>query len=207
VDPGLLVELVATDTSEIVRNLSAFYDFRGKTIVSVGAGGGQLVEYARPADRVIAVDKDPAAIAKLSQRLAACGMADRFRLLTADFLSVQVRGDVVLLEFCLHQMADPERALEHARSLASDVLVIDHAPGSCWEWYAAEDDKVEAGWKAVSARSPRRRQSVEAFQRFEDFSELESRLVLQGPLSRERIEPLRGQTSIRILMPYWIALL
>jgi len=197
---------VPTDTAEIVRNLAAFYEFSGKSVVAVGAGGGQLIEYAQPAQHVIAVDKDRAAIARLSERVVVLGMAERFTFVTADFLSVAPRGDVVLFEFCLHQMDDPERALDHASSLAPEVLVIDHAPPSRWEWYAAEEARVEEGWKTALRRTAKRRQSVEALQRFENFSELEARLALQGPVSRERIETLRGQTSIRIPMPYWIAL-
>jgi ubiquinone/menaquinone biosynthesis C-methylase UbiE len=197
---------VPTDTAEIVRNLAAFYDFDGKRVVAVGAGGGQLIEYARPAHHVVAVDKDAAAITRLSERVAALGMAYRFTFVTADFMTVPTRGDVVLFEFCLHQMEEPERALDRARSVAPEVLVIDHAPFSRWEWYAAEEAKVAAGWKAALCRAPQRRQSVEALQYFENFSELEARLALQGSVSRERIEALRGQTSIRIDMPYWIAL-
>jgi predicted RNA methylase len=198
---------VPTDLAEIVRNLTAFYDFTGRSLVSVGAGGGQLIEYARPAQHVIAVDKDEAAMARLSERVVDLGMADRFTFVNADVLAVQARGDVVLFEFCLHQMDQPERALDHASSLAPEVLVIDHAPLSRWEWYAAEEAGVEAAWKAALRKPPKRRQTVEALQRFEDFSALETRLAHQGPVSRERIEALRGQASIRIPMPYWIALL
>lgn len=52
---------MATDLSAIVRNLTAFYDFAGKTVVAVGAGGGQLAESARSMRHVVAVDRDPSA--------------------------------------------------------------------------------------------------------------------------------------------------
>jgi ubiquinone/menaquinone biosynthesis C-methylase UbiE len=198
---------VATETRQIVLNLLAFYDFTGKTVVAVGAGGGQLAEYARPVRQVIAVDRDANALARLAARLPECGLADKFRLVAGDLLDVSPCGDVVMFEFCLHEMADPDRALAHARRLAPDVLVIDHAPGSLWSWHAAEDGMVEAGWKAVERRVIRRERTVDAWQRFADYAELEAKLAMQGPSSVERIESHRGQTGIAIPMPYRLALL
>jgi precorrin-6B methylase 2 len=69
---------VATDLAEIVRNLTQFYDFKDRSVVAVGAGGGQLVEYARQAHRVIAVDQDEAALERLVSRLRDCGLAEMF---------------------------------------------------------------------------------------------------------------------------------
>jgi ubiquinone/menaquinone biosynthesis C-methylase UbiE len=198
---------MATDLGQIVRNLAAFYDFAGKTVVDVGAGGGQLVEYARAAARVIAVDRDAAALQRLAARLAECGLEGTFTLLEGDLLALRPRGDVVLFEFCLHQMPDPHRALAHARGLAPDVVVMDHAPGSAWEWYAAEDRRVEAAWRAVERAGTRREQDVDAVQRFPDHAALEARLATQGPLSHERIGRFRGQEAIAIAMPYRLALL
>jgi len=198
---------VVTDIRQIVLNLSAFYDFTGKIVVAVGAGGGQLVEYARPARQVIAVDRDATALERLAARLPECGLVDKVTLVAGDLLDVRPGGDVVVFEFCLHQMADPGRVLAHARELAPDVLVIDHAPGSLWEWYAAEDSKVEAGWRAVERDVIRREQSVEAWQHFPDFAALEAKLAPQGPGSLERIDPLRGDRAISIPMPYRLALL
>lgn len=198
---------MATDVRRIVANLAAFYDFTDRTVAAVGAGGGQLVEYGRPARRVIAVDRDEAAIGQLAGRVAERGLADRFTLVTGDFLRVRPFGDVVLFEFCLHEMAEPERALRHAGDLTGDVLVMDHSPKSRWSWYAAEENRVEAGWKAVERRPIRRQEDFEAFQHFRDYEELEARLGAQGPASRRRIGPLRGRTEISIPMPFRMALL
>lgn len=196
-----------TDTGQIVSGLIDFYDFAGKTVVDVGAGGGQLAEFARKSRRVIAVDHDEVALERLARRLEASGLAGRFTLVAGEFLEVRDAGDVVLLEFSLHQMPEPERALEHASRLAPDVLVVDHAPSSIWSWYAAEERQVAAGWKAVEARTVRRWRAVEAFQSFRDHAELETRLASQPPKSAERLRALRGHTSISIPMPYWMALI
>jgi hypothetical protein len=198
---------MATDTRQIVANLVAFYDLTDKTVVAVGAGGGQLVEYARETRRVVAVDKDSAAIDRLAVRARECGLTERFVLVPRDFFEVRASANVVLFEFCLHQMADPTRAIRRAHELAEDVLVLDHAPVSRWSWCAAEEDRMEAAWKAVDRRSVRRRLDVEATQRFRDYAELETRLAGQGPASLQRIGAYRGQTPICIPMPYRLALL
>ncbi len=197
---------MATDIGQIVTNILAFYDLADKTAVVVGAGDGQLIEYTRPSRHVIAVDQDEAAVGRLAARASETGLAEHFTFVTSDFLDVGPRGDVVFFEFCLHLMTDPERALAHAAELAAEVVVVGHAPGSRWSWYAAEDLGVEAAWRAAEGRI-RRRRDVEAFQHFGDYAELEARLANQGSESLARISPLRGQTAIAIPMPYRLALL
>ncbi len=198
---------MATDVADIVRRLTSFYDFAGRAIVAVGAGGGQLAEYAREAARVVAVDPDAAAMQRLRTAADAKGLVERYTFLLDDFLAVRPRGDVVLFEFCLHLMGDPEQALDHASELAPDVVVIDHAPGSRWMWHAAEDGGVERAWSAVARRHVKRTLEVRAVQLFRDFEELAARLAAQPPPSRERIESQRGRVDIAIDMPYRLALL
>lgn len=198
---------MATDLQQIVLHLSRFYDFKGRTVLEVGAGGGQLVEYLRDAERVIAVDRDLASLDRLSSRLEPCGLAGKFGLFASDWLDVHRKGDVVVFEFCLHLMEHPERALAHGFDLAPEVLVVGHAPGSPWSWCAAEDRGVEACWKAVDEVGTRRLETVEASQRFADYAELEGKLALQPIESRERITSYRGGTPIEIPMPYRMALL
>lgn len=198
---------MATDLDQIVRNLTGFYDFTGKTVVAVGAGGGQLVEYARAAGAVNAVDPDGAALERLATRLTEGGLADKFSVVQGDLLAVRPQGDVVLFEFCLHEIPDPSLALGHAAQLAPDVLVIDHAPGSPWMWCAAEEGGVEAGWAAVARRAIRRQLDIEAFQRFHAYTELAAKIARQGPTSLERIGSYRSQKTISISMPYRLALL
>lgn len=198
---------MATDLEQIVLNLSRFYDFKGRTVLEVGAGGGQLVDYLRDAEWVIAVDRDLASLDRLSSRLEACGVAGKFGLFASDWLDVHRKGDVVVFEFCLHLMEHPARALAHAFDLAPEVLVVGHAPGSPWSWCAAENRGVEACWKAVDDVGTRRIETVEALQRFADYAELEDKLASQPFESRERIASYRSATSIEIPMPYRMALL
>lgn len=198
---------MATDTDQIVRNLLEFHDFRDKIVLAVGAGGGQLADYGRPARRVIAVDKDAAAIGRLVQAVRERGLADKFTIEHSDFLSVTTSADVVLFEFSLHEMELPGRALDRARQLAREVVVIDHAPESQWSWFAAEEGAVEQCWTTVGAFPVAKRHDVLTFQRFRDFAELSGRLAEQGPVSQARIDALRGQEPIEIRMPYRLVML
>ena len=87
---------MATDYGKIVEDLLAFYDFRDKTVVAVGAGGGQLIEYGRPARKVIAVDSDPGALEKLRENLRAAGLESKFDPVLCDFNRAEMTGDAVL---------------------------------------------------------------------------------------------------------------
>jgi tRNA A58 N-methylase Trm61 len=196
-----------TDISQILANLTSFYSFRDKRVVHVGVGAGNLLGYASLAQSVYAVDSDSSVTALLQSRVATEGLESTVSVVTRDFFEFVVPSDVVLLEFCLHEMKEPERALRHARSLASDVVVIDHLQESKWLWYADETEGAVKAWAAISAGGPRKTQSYEALQRFDDYGSLQERFAALGSKSRERIVELAGQAAITIPMPYGIALL
>lgn len=198
---------MATDLRLVVRNLLDFYPFAGKTVVSVGAGGGQLVEYGREARRVVAVDSDVEALRRLAGVLAERGLMDRFERTCSGFLDVAARGDVVLFEFSLHEMLDPESALAHARTLAPDVVVLDHAPGSEWAWHVVEEEKVRKSAEAARRAGVRAECLFRGEQRFASHAELLAKVSGQGPLAVERAERFRGASDIVIPFGYGIALL
>ena len=52
------------------------------------------------------------------------------------------RGDVVMFEFCLHEMKDPVAAINHALTMAPTVLITDHWSGSEWAYVVDEEEKV-----------------------------------------------------------------
>lgn len=198
---------MATDIAQLIRNLTAFYDFRGKSILSIGAGGGQMIEYARTATRVIALDSSAEALDQLKGRLAGTGMEDRFALHCGDFLASRLRADVAAFEFCLHEMTDPAAAIAHACGLAPEVLVMDHWPGSDWAFYVAEELKVARSWEALAAARPRATRSYEATQVFRDYEELRLKVLPQGEVALRRIEPFRERKDFSIAMSYGFALL
>jgi predicted RNA methylase len=198
---------MATDIETILDNLLAFYDFGGKTAIAVGAGGGQLAGYGRAAKRVIAVDRDPAAMDKLKESCQRLGLDDRFEYWSGDFRACDRQGGTVLFEFCLHEMDDPAAALEKAMSLAPETVVIDHAHGSPWIYYGAEEDCVERSWRALEAFPVIRQSRFDTEQRFRDFGELHDKVKLQGVESLRRIEEFRGKSNIVIPMSYALALI
>jgi len=46
---------MATDDKKLIAELLSFYDFTAETVIAVGAGGGQLLEYGRAAGQVLAL--------------------------------------------------------------------------------------------------------------------------------------------------------
>jgi SAM-dependent methyltransferase len=198
---------VATDIRRVVDNLRGFYDLRGRLILSVGAGGGQFLDLYAEAGRVMAVDSDPAALRQLEAAVAATGLQDRVELVEGDFFEVARRVEVVLFEFCLHEMPDPTRALDRARSMGPEVLVFDHAPGSEWTYHTVEEEKVLRSTKAMEGWGIKRQDVFHGEQRFRDYAELRDRVGCQGPTAIERIAPFRERRDIVIPMEYLAALL
>ncbi len=195
-----------TDYGTLVAELLAFYDFRGKTVIDVGAGGGQLVAYGRAAGHVLALDNDAQALGKLGERLRLEKLEDRFTPILEDFYKVDLEADAVLFEFSLHEMPDPGAAVARALGMAPDVVVFDHRPGSEWSYLGAEEEKVAASWAALARFPVTRQQEYENVQSFGDFAELYERVRGQGGTSLARIEKFRGQRGIRIPMTYGLAL-
>jgi len=198
---------MAADYKKAVADLLAFYDLKDKTVLSVGAGGGQLIEYGRTARRVLALDCDASALERLRENLKAAGLADKFEPVLADFFETGLRADVVLFEFSLHEMADPGAAVERARGLAPAVVVFDHWPGSDWSYVAAEETKVAASWAALGRFPVLKTRRYEAVQLFGAYEELYEKVKGQGPASLDRIAAYKGQTGIRIPMSYGLALI
>ena len=196
-----------TDVRLIVANLASFYDFKNKVVVHVGAGGGQLLGYAHSTLKVLAVDRDMSAIRRLEEKIAEQALETTVSVITGDFCALDLRGDVVLLEFCLHEMPNPRLAIDHARAITPEVVVIDHLPESKWAWYANEETDMARAWEAVAAARPRREESYQALQCFGDYGELQARFSGLGEESLRRIRALQESPAIAIPMPYRIALL
>ena len=198
---------MATDIAAILRNVEACYDFAGRSVIHVGAGGGQFIGYAGKARSVLAVDPDAAAVERLKSALRERGLEDHVRVLQSDIATVSARADLLFFEFCLHEIVDPLTALRHARTLAPEVLVADHAPGSSWSWHLCEAEKVLRGWTAVE-RFPRSLDRILAGeQRFHDYSELLDKVRVLGECVIRRVRDFEGRQDFSIDMPYRVALL
>jgi tRNA A58 N-methylase Trm61 len=198
---------MATDTRKVIENLSAVYDFGGRTIIVVGGGGGQFIEYGRSARQILAVDNDAEAIRKLRENLKKAGLEDKFTPILGDFYEARLKGDGVLFEFCLHEMSDPRAAVQHAQTMAPDVIIIDHWPGSEWSFYTAEAEKVARSWASLESFVFKKRRKYDAVHFFHDYDELCQKLKDQGDLSLARIEKFRSQKNISIPVSYGIAVI
>lgn len=198
---------MAADYKRLIANLLAFYDLADKTVISVGGGGGQLIEYGRAARNVLAVDNSAPALEKLRDNLKAAGLEDKFTPVLGDFYELDLKAEVVLFEFSLHEMADPGAAVERARRMAPAVVVFDHWPGSEWSYIADEEKKVAAGWAALGRFPVKKKRMHEAVQSFKDYAELFEKVKDQGETSLARIAEFKGKKDIRIPMLYGLALI
>lgn len=198
---------MATDYAKLTENLCRFYDFTDKVVLYIGAGGRQLLDPAARTKKLIAVDRDIDALQELRANVVAHGLQDSIEVIGASFEDVARRGDVVYFEFCLHEMGDPEKALVHAKSLAPEIVVYDHSPGSEWIYYGAEEDKVSGSSAVMTRFGIRRRQTFHAEQRFSNHAELLAKVGPQGPLAIERAQRFVGVTNILIPMDYELNLL
>lgn len=198
---------MATDIAAIVRHLEAFYDFHGKTVLHVGAGGGQFIGYSVHATRVVGVDPNAEAVDRLKTAVRDAGLQDRFHVLQSDLMAVTEQVDVVFFEFCLHEIADPAAALRHARRLARQTLIVDPAPGSRWAWYCAEEEQVVESWTVVDRFPPARAARFLGKQVFKDYDELAVKIGMLGEPTLTRIAEFRDQKDFEIAMPYRMALL
>ena len=197
---------MAADYKQMEQNFRQFYDFSGKTVVGVGAGGGPFTDLVCEARRLIVIDKDPSAIRQWEARIAAGGLKDRVEVIRADFCETSPRGDVVYFEFCLHEMDDPTETLRHALTLAPEVLVFDHLPDSEWAFQGAEEDKVRRSTDALAEFHCMRQQAFRTEQRFENYQQLLDKVSPQGALALQRAERYRDAAKIAIPMTYGLTL-
>jgi hypothetical protein len=198
---------LATDYAKLSENLYRFYDFKDKVVLFVGAAGRQLLDPATGTRKLIAIDQDLEALRELKAHLVEKGLQDSVEVCGAGFEEVTLRGDAVYFEFCLHEMDDPDKALSHAKSLAPDVVVYDHSPGSEWIYYGVEEHKVSRSSAVMEHFGIRRRQTFDAEQQFRDYTELLAKVSPQGPLAIERAQRFAGATDIVIPMKYELNLL
>lgn len=193
---------MATDYAKLSQDLCRFYDFAGKVVLYIGAAGRQLLGPAARTRKLIAIDKDVNALRQLQEEVVARGLEESVEVVGASFEQVTVKGDAVYFEFCLHEMDDPAKALVHAKSLAPDIVVYDHSPGSEWIYYGAEEDKVRRSSAVMERFGIRRQARFQAEQRFWNHAELLAKVSPQGPLAIERARRFAGAADIVIPMRY-----
>ncbi len=201
------VDILAADYAKMADDLRRFYDFTGKAVLFVGAGGRQLLGPGTPFKKLVAIDKDLDALRELKKDILAKGLQNSVEIVASSFEDVACCGDVVYFEFCLHEMDDPDKALVHAKALATDIVVYDHSPGSEWAYYVVEEDKISRSHMAMERFGIRDRQVFRDEQRFANHAELLAKVGTQGPVAIERAQPFAGSKGIVIPMSYELNLL
>ena len=185
---NLIPGFMATDISKILNHLYEFYDFTNRIIITVGAGGGQFIEYGRESKNVLAIDYDKEALDKLKDNLIKSGLENKFTLIHTDFIFSHLQGDIVMFEFCLHEMENPEIALKHALTMAPEVIIVDHWPGSEWAFIGNEEEKIMKSWETLKQIHLKKFQKFDTVQFFHDYEELYQKVKPQGLTSIERIK-------------------
>ena len=198
---------MAADYKQMLQNIKEFYSFSGKKVLAVGAGAGPLTDLVLESRELIVIDKELAPIRFWETKVSAEGLQDRVQVIHADFCETSPRADVVYFEFCLHETNDPAQALQHALTLAPEVLIYDHLPDSEWAFQAAEEDKVRRSTDALAGFACTRRKAFRTEQRFPQYQQLVEKVSPQGKVALERAERYRGMTDIAIPMTYGLTLL
>jgi len=198
---------MAANYRQLTEDLHCFYDFVGKTVIFVGAGGRQLFDPSTRTKQLVAIDQDVEALGDLSASIGAKSRQDSWEVICAKFETVNLSGDVIYFEFCVHEMEDPEKALTHAKAMAPDIVVFDHLPDSDWAFRAAEEHKIRRSAEAIERFGVRRRTTFVTEQRFQDYAELFAKVGVQGAVARQRAQRFAGATNIVIPMSYQLALL
>ena len=198
---------MAVDRAQLTANLHSFYDFERKIVLCVGAGHGQLLDPSIMTTETVLIDGDKQSLGGVSKEALTNEKRGRMRTVLADFKDVNMPGDVVYFEFCLHEMDSPRQEIEHARTLATEVVIFDHSPSSEWIFYAAEEEGVCRCAQALAQFPVKRRQHVFAQQTFKDHDDLVAKLAKQGSLAIDRADRFTGKTNIVIPMKCILALL
>ncbi len=197
---------MAIDLQKMINNLLAFYEFDNKKVLSIGAGG-QFYHYGVKAKEVIAVDSDKAALNFLKDSIEKENLTEKFTLIHSDFYKFKDHGDVLMFDFCLHEIPNPEKAIQHALTMSSDIVINDHWPSSEWAYITDEEVKATNSWKAIENTNPRIIKKIDTLQFFQDFEELYNKVKVQGERTIQRIEKYKGMENFNIPMSYGLALI
>jgi len=198
---------MAVDLEKMINNLLDFYDFKDKIVLSIGAGGGQFYEYAFTTKHVLAVDNDKVALESLRDSVEKEKLLDKFTLIHSDFYNMKEEGDLLMFDFCLHEIPGPEKAIHYALIMSSNIIINDHWPSSEWAYIADEDEKVRKSWEAIEKFKIRKIQRYDTFQFFHNYDELFYKVKGQGDNSIKRIVKYKDKKDFKIPMSYGLALI
>ena len=193
--------------SEIINNLDGFYSLNGKTIIHVGIGSGLFTGYTNSAKKIFAYDNNPTIENILRDKLIKERTLDKYEINITDFFKCKNKADVVFFEFCLHEIVNPLKALEFAKTISDDILIIDHAKNSEWSYYTLETEKLQKSRAAISTFKIKKHCTFDEYQYFGNFNSLKTKLSILGEECMNRIVKFEYKSDINIPMPYEICLI
>jgi ubiquinone/menaquinone biosynthesis C-methylase UbiE len=187
---------------EMINNIDAFIDFSNKTVMIVGAGGGQLMGYAGTANQIIAVDNNKEAIEQLEKRIRNSELINKYKTIMSDFESVNEKVDILVFEFSLHEMENIQKAIEHAKEIAGRVIIFDHVYDSEWVTIVQENNKIETEDKILNSIAVIRQAHFHAMQAFVQYDDLKKKVECQGEGAIKAIRKYLDKEDITIDMEY-----
>lgn len=169
-------------------------------VLDVGAGTGANLPYLRSAERVVAVEPDPAMRARLARRAAETSIPVEVSDASAEALPFgDASFDAVVFTLVLCTVPDPDAALAEARRVLRDdgrLVLLEHVRGD--GRLARVQDRITPLWKVVGAGCHPNRDTLGTLRRrgefeldeVEEFAEL-PRWVPASPMIQVTARPAR----------------
>nr|WP_282772690.1 class I SAM-dependent methyltransferase [Saccharomonospora viridis] len=170
------------------------------TVLDIGAGTGANLTHLRSAQRVVAVEPDPAMRARLARRAAEMELPVELSAASAEALPfADASFDAVVFTLVLCTVSDPDAALAEARRVLRDdgkLVLLEHVRGT--GRLARAQDLITPLWKVLGAGCHPNRDTLGTLRRrdefeledVEEFSEL-PRWLPTSPMLQVTARPTR----------------
>jgi ubiquinone/menaquinone biosynthesis C-methylase UbiE len=195
---------MATDIQQVIGNVKKQYKMDNRVVITAGAGGGQFVDYYETAAHIYGIEKEETAMAMLKNKIEEKGLEGKYECIQSDYFDIEIKGDVVVFEFSLHEMNDIKKAMEKGKKIAQEILIIDHSWKSEWITYVDEVEKVERVKEYIDRNKPKKIEHFSGIQKFKDYNELKEKVKIQGKKALDSIEKFMGQKNIKIEFGYMV---
>lgn len=141
------------------------------TVCDIGAGTGANLPYLRSAERIVAVEPDPAMRARLARRAPATSVPVEIAEASAAALPfADASADAVVFTLVLCTVPDPDAALAEARRVLRDdgkLVLLEHVRGT--GRLARGQDLVTPVWKVFGAGCHPNRDTLGTLRRHGEF--------------------------------------
>jgi tRNA G37 N-methylase Trm5 len=197
---------MVTYLDKIKQDVERFINCNGKTVLIVGAGGGKLFGYADSAQKVFALDCNSKALDKLAEIIHLNEQEEKYELVCGYFETIDIKADVVIFEFSLHEIPDAYETLKHAKKLSNRVIVVEHTSDSEWICLAQEDQNVKRVEEGLTKFEVIKTEYYVTQKEFKDLDDLKTKL---GYIDNDRLpsifEKYKSKVNHSVEMKYRIS--